>query len=39
MTNKVLDQSEIEDFCQKYGFYGYMEVSVKKDIMVKETIE
>ena len=39
MPNKSLDQSEIEDFCQNYGFYGYMEISVKKDIMAKETIE
>jgi hypothetical protein len=39
MTNRVLDQSEIEDFCLDHGFYGYMEVSVKKDIMARETIE
>lgn len=39
MPNRVLDQAEIEDFCQKYGFYGYMEVSVKKDLMVRETID
>lgn len=36
---KALDQTEIEEFCQKYGFYGYMEVSVKKDLMVRETID
>jgi len=39
MSNRVLDQSEIEDFCMEHGFYGYMEVSVKKDIMARETID
>ncbi|RMZ98238.1 ras-related Rab-7L1-like [Brachionus plicatilis] len=39
MSNRVLEQSEIEDFCREYEFYGYMEMSVKKNIMVKETIE
>lgn len=39
MTNRVLDQSEIEDFCMEHGFYGYMEVSVKRDIMARETID
>lgn len=39
LNDRVLEQSEIEDFCEEHGFYGFMEVSVKKNIMVDETIE
>jgi hypothetical protein len=39
LVDRVLEQSEIEDFCHEHGFYGYMEISVKKNIMVEETIE
>jgi hypothetical protein len=39
LSNRLLEQPEIEDFCRQFGFCGYMEISVKKDIMVKETIK
>ena len=39
LADRVLEQSEIEDFCKEHRFYGFMEISVKKNIMVEETIE
>jgi len=38
LPNRVLEQSEIEDFCKKNEFFGYIELSVKKNIMVSETM-
>ena len=35
----MVDQCEIEDFCKEFEFEGYMEVSVKNDVMVKETVK
>jgi hypothetical protein len=39
LNRRTLTQTEIDEFCNKYGFYGYMEMSVKKDIMVTETMK
>lgn len=38
LPNRVLDQLEIADFCKENNFFGYMEISAKSDIMVKETV-
>merc|ERR1739845_12760 len=38
LPNRVLEQIEIADFCKENNFYGYMEISAKNDIMVKDTI-
>ncbi len=39
LRGRVLEQSEIDDFCTRHNFYGYMEISAKNDVMVKDTIE
>lgn len=39
LPNRVMDQGEIEEFCRKYDFFGYIECSVKKDIMATETLK
>ncbi len=39
LSERVLEQSEIDMFCKEHNFFGYMEISAKNDIMVKDTLE
>lgn len=39
MAKREVDQEEIMDMCNLFEFFGYMEISVKNNIMVKETVD